>query len=112
MLPIPASFPPYLSLWQLTTSFHCLLISHCFERVDDEMNVVEYPFAVMADIRRKQALAIAVMAYLSNEDDSRQKKKIPRQRSVWVRNLLRHREEKGAYSFLLKVIIFDDSDDF
>ena len=76
------------------------------------MNVVEYPFAVMADIRRKQALAIAVMAYLSNEDDSRQKKKIPRQRSVWVRNLMRRREEKGAYSILLKEIIFDDSDDF
>ena len=43
------------------------------------MNVVDYRFAVMADIRRKQALAIAVMAYLSNEDDSSQKKKIPRQ---------------------------------
>ena len=64
MLSIPALFPPYLSLWQLKTSFQCLLISHCFESVDDEMNVVDYPFAVMGDIRRKQALAIAVIAYL------------------------------------------------
>ena len=83
MLPIPASFPPYLSLWQLKTSFHCLLISHCLERDDDEMNVVEYPFAVMADVRRKQALAIAVMVYLSNEDDSGQFMPFPEMEDDW-----------------------------
>ena len=52
----------------------------------------------MAEIRRKQALAIAVMAYLFGKDDGHQKRKIPRPRSVWVRDWLRQRDEKGAYS--------------
>ena len=52
------------------------------------------------------------MAYLFSDDDH-QKRKVPRPRSVWVRDWLRSRQEKGACSLLLQELKLSDSvDDF
>ena len=66
----------------------------------------------MASYKKKQAFALVIMAYLFDED-TEPKRKVPRRRSVWVRDWLRKRDEKGAYANLLMELKVSASvDDF
>ena len=45
--------------------------------------------------KRKQTFALVVVAYLFDED-TEPDRKVPRPRSVWVRDYFTRRDEKGA----------------
>ena len=52
-------------------------------------------------IKRKQAFAILVISGIFDEDTG-DRVKIPRPRSMWVRDWLLRRDEKGAYANILQ----------